>query len=249
MNRALAQVTKPRSEKTLEFFLEVIMENLFDIYAKGYPQDPREALRERLRNTLLRPLAVIHTAGNAPFAKGFSGDAILARAFENNQGVDSELPFVVACTYWVEAYSALPRDRETAWSYAIEAMFYCGTVKASDSFDRALPILSEKIRAEARRVASANAGNARKEILAEIGKEAVRLVRLQGEGGERWINYREAATSVAAKVQEYAKRKGQPFYAADGGVRTIATYLKKALELTPYIKPGNHRRRSSPKNL
>ena len=224
------------------------MENLFNIYAKGYPQEPREALRERLRKTLLTPLAVIHAAGNAPFARDFSGDAILARAYANDQGIDSEFPFVLACTYWVEAGVALPRDREEAWSYAIEAMFYCGTAKASDSFDRALPILSEKISAEARRVASANAGNARKEILAEIGKEAVRLVRLQGEGGERWINYREAASSVAAKVQEYARKKGQPFYAADGGVRTIAAYLKNAMELTPYIKPGNHRRRGGPKN-
>lgn len=219
------------------------MENLFEIYAKEYPHEPRETLREKLKKELLTPLSVIHAAGDASLAKSYSGDAMLARAYANEMSIDSEFLFAIACSYWVEAGVTVPHDRETAWSYAIEAMYYCGTAKSWDGFNRALPILSEKICAEARRVTSVNASDARKRLLAEIGREAVRLVRLRGESGERWINHLAAAKSVLPEVSRFASKKGQPFYASDGGARTIANYLKAARELNAYIEPGNRRRR------
>lgn len=223
------QVTKRRSEKTLEFFLEVIMENLFEIYTRENPGKDRADLR----NAWLHPMRVINA----------SGDALLVKAFTNNDPITSEFLFVLSCAYWIEAGAALKQDRETAWSYAMEAMFYCGTAKSSDSFDRLLPELDKNISSQARKATGVKANNARNEPLREIGDEAVRIVRTRGENGERWLSHSAAAEAVAEEVKKFAKSKNKSLTASDGGIRTIRGYLKDAPELAVYIVPGNRRRR------
>lgn len=215
------QVTVPRMQKTLDFYHEVIMENLFVVYSQQFP----EKTRGDLIADILHPLR----------HQGASGDDLLKQAYDSDD-VNTYQLLLIACAYWVQSGRAYHEKlEELAWSYAMDAMFYCGSAKYSDSFDRLLPILREKIGDYALSTNASKGGITRNNPFKKAAAKAIQLIKARGEQGETWDSYTAAARSVLPQVKDLIEDKKKRYTARDGGAKAIAGHLTKVLEIAPFI--------------
>jgi hypothetical protein len=217
-----SQVKVAREKKTLSFFHEAIMENIFQVYLLQFPDKNRATLQKEILAPMRRAKV--------------SGDELIEQAYASGGGVTSYQLLLIACAYWVESGMAYSEKRfDAAWSCAMESMAYFGGAKYSDSFDRALPILQEEIGQHVMASKGAVGGANRNDPFQKIAAEAVRLIKHRGEQGETWSSYTEAAKAVLDDLQETIKLHIKHFTAEDGGLRTIAGRLCRAHEIEQYI--------------
>lgn len=216
------QVTVPRMRKTLSFYLEVVMENLFTVYSQQFP----EKTHSDLMAEILHPMRNQQT----------SGDVLLKQAYDSNN-INTYQLLLIACAYWIQSGRAYHEKLgDLAWSYAMDAMFYCGSAKYSDSFDRLLPIMQEKIGEYALSNNASKGGITRNSPFKKAGAKAIQIIKARGEQGDNWDSYTAAARSVLPQVQDLIDEKEKRYTARDGGAKAIAGHLAKALEIAPFIR-------------
>lgn len=104
---SVPQVTVPRDEKTLEFFLDRALPlNLVHVYQQ---LAPGKTFDDFFRSVLI-PMS----------AERVFGDELLKQAYEHGNGIHSFEILLIACGYLNEAKVAHAKgDRRRAWSCAI----------------------------------------------------------------------------------------------------------------------------------
>ncbi|WP_156894642.1 hypothetical protein [Janthinobacterium sp. 1_2014MBL_MicDiv] len=231
---SIPQVTVPRDKKTLEFFINrALLINLAHVYQQLVPG---KTVDDFYRSVLL-PLV----------AERVFGDELLKKAYEQEGIHDYEI-FMISCGYLAEAKIALIKgDRRRAWSCAMDSMSFCSSAKNAASYVRDL---DGTINAQVDQILSQNASNSAKhrtEPYKDVGAEAVRIIKQRCEAGERWDSINAAAREICSAMGELAISKGVPFYAQDGGLKTLSKYLADAPDLVPYFtkKRGRPKKNSA----
>lgn len=214
--------TFPRKEKTLEFYIDrAIPTNL----AHAFLQLKNGSTVEDFYREILIPMAL----------RGESGDTLLKRAYLQT-GVSAGDILLIACGYLTEAKAALTKgDRKTAWSAAMDAMAYCGQTRSASNYVIDLSgTVAEEVQRELTLMAT-RASEAKHRPYKAVEAEAVRIVLKMGQDGRTWDSATAAVTEIIDRLRTVASDNGMEFKAEDGGIKTIAGYLRKVPELGRYF--------------
>lgn len=215
--------TLPRKEKTLEFYIDrALPTNL----AHAFLQLTEGSTVEDFYHTILIPMAL----------NGESGDKLLERANQQTGGVNAGDILLIACGYLSEAKAALKKgDRKTAWSAAMDAMAYCAQTKSASNYVMDLSsAFAAEVQQERTRMAT-HASKAKHRPYKEVEAEAVRIVLKMGQDGRTWDSATAAVTEIIDRLRTVASDNKMEFKAEDGGIKTIAGYLRNMPELAPYF--------------
>jgi hypothetical protein len=228
------QIHIPRNKKTLDFYLDTALPaNLAHVFLQ---LAPGQTIHDFYRSVLI-PMS----------AERVFGDELLKLVYEQEVGVSSHQILLIACGYLIEANVARKKgDRRGAWSCAMDAMYYCAGARNAGNYVNDLPaMLAQEIDQAISDSAVKSAGH-RSGPYKEVGAEAVRIIKMRGEGGARWKYAKDAANEICEEMFLLAKSKGVPFYATDRGAKTITKYLTDAKELSAYF---TEKKRGPSKNI
>jgi len=115
--------------------------------------------------------------------------------------------------------------QDAAWTYLVEAAYYAGAALYAKSLEQAWPEVERATARAAVAETRSKGGMARNAGWKRIEDEAVKLVRIHGERGQRWSTERKMAVSIRAELWPFASRE-MPGIAEKRYVQTISDRLK-----------------------
>lgn len=132
----------------------------------------------------------------------------------------------VATAYCAQARREHHADRQNAaWTYLAEAAYYAGAALYAKSLEQAWPEVQQATAKAAIAETRSKGGKARNAGWQRIEDEAVKLVRIHGERGQRWSTERKMAVSIQAELWPFASRE-MPGISEKRYVQTISDRLK-----------------------
>jgi hypothetical protein len=210
-----------RSERTLEFSHNLLLLNLAQLFKGFFPGETNDDFFR----TILGPLRVL----------GIGGDQKLAEAHVVRYIQKYEF-FLIACAYWVELDLALRKgERETAWSFCMDASYYCAAAKTISETAEVNPADVTDQLEEARSELGKLAARAKDKPWEIVRAKAVELIDGLGSAGKTWPSYRQMATAIRDEVLGFAAAHGVTM-SVDRATTTISEYLKEAEHLQAFIR-------------
>lgn len=114
---------------------------------------------------------------------------------------------------------------DVAWTYLVEATYYAGAALFAKALDQAWPEMKQATAKAAVAETRSKGGKVRNAGWKRIEDEAVRLVTIHGERGQRWSTERKMAASIRAELWPFASRE-MPVLSDERYVQTISDRLK-----------------------
>lgn len=114
---------------------------------------------------------------------------------------------------------------DVAWTYLVEAAYYAGGALFVKALEQAWQEMEQATAKAAVAETRSKGGKARNAGWKRIEDEAVRLVTIHGERGQRWFTERKMAASIRAELWPFASRE-MPGLSEERYVQTISSRLK-----------------------
>ena len=203
-----------RAELTLERFIDITFSNLCVFYIQENPGETSDDFREKC----LKPLIS---------ADNISGDdctEFIKKIQKEDDKANLKFgPFFISMAYCIQAKRELDnKNRENAWSYMVDARYYCGVTIASKGIEKARinTIIAT------RKDTASRGGEARANKFQEIINEAYRLENEMRPQLNGWKSRSQAAKAILPKVQLYAAAMNLRL-SPDQAKETIYKWLKQ----------------------
>jgi len=209
-----------RSEKTVEFYHKELAVDLFRLFKEISPS----ADGQQFFNTIIKPLKRSRTSGDQALAKS-----------QSLPDVGKYEWFIISCAYWIELMRALRENkREEAWSFCMDAYYYCATAKASSNTAKRNVVEIDPLK-KARSELGRKAAHAKDLPRANVRAKAICLISERGDKGETWSSYSQMAKDIKEEVMKYAKEQGVSL-SLERATATISGYLKRKTSLQNFIR-------------
>lgn len=114
---------------------------------------------------------------------------------------------------------------DVAWTYLVEAAYYAGSALYVKALEQAWPEMEQATAKAAVTETRSKGGIVRNAGWKRIEDEAVRLVKMHGERGQKWSTERKMAVYIREELWPFASREVQNLSEARY-VQTISTRLK-----------------------
>lgn len=114
---------------------------------------------------------------------------------------------------------------DVAWTYLVEAAYYAGSALFVKALEQAWPEMEQATAKAAVTETRSVGGKVRNAGWKLIEDEAVRLVTIHGERGQKWSTERKMAAYIRAELWPFASRE-VPSISEARYVQTISTRLK-----------------------
>jgi len=227
MNDSIMQSQIPRQKKDFIYHLGNVMEQLQSAYLHRMPEQGPAAFKTIWQGVLLQKSDADTIAKKSRFlGKTEIMDLIL-----------------VACAYCAHAGREYHEDhQEIAWTYLVEAAYYSGAALYAKALETAWPEIEQATVQMAVAGTKSKGGKTKNAGWKRVEDEAVRLVKILGEQGQRWDTERKMAVSIRPELWPFALHE-VPGFSEKRYVQTISCRLKLRLaDIGIYL---NKRRASS----
>lgn len=114
---------------------------------------------------------------------------------------------------------------DVAWTYLLEAAYYAGSALFVKALEQAWPEMEQATAKAAVTETRSKGGIAKNAGWKRIEDEAVRLVKMHGERGQKWSTERKMAVYIREELWPFASRE-VPSLSEAQYVQTISTRLK-----------------------
>ena len=221
------QSQTPRGKKDFKYHFGNVMEQLQSACLHRMPEQDPIAFKTILQRVFLQKADAETVAQNV-------------RLSGKTEIMDLVL---VACAYVVHAGREYHEDRqEIAWTYLVEAAYYSGAALYAKALETSLPEIEQTTMQMAVAGKKSKGGRTKNACWKRVEDEAVRLVKILGEQGQRWDTERKMAGSIRSELWPFALDE-VPKFSEKRYVQTISCRLKLRLaDIGVYL---NKRRTSS----
>lgn len=205
-----------RSERTLEYYFNEIIELVIDLFLLCEPDHNRTSFMR----DIYAPLKEARLCGNDVLFHFYEGGGT-----QLGKG-DMTL---LACIYCLQSATARLEGRnELAWSYLMEAQQYVSLATAADVSEMQLAKILDLARTQARRKAAQENVAFSVEPWRQTKEEAIRLIEEKARNGQRWESAEQAAIEILEDLKEFLKtrpsKKPKNFWSA-APEKTVAQWL------------------------
>ncbi len=223
----MTQIKTPRERKDFIYHLGNVMEQLKSAYLQLMPEQSPSAFE-----TIWE--AVVHSNADA--------DSIEKSGRVSGQIKQMDL-ILIACAYSAHAGREYYENRqEIAWTYLLDAQYYAGAATYVKALDSAWPEIKEGTMQETVAATKSEGGKTKNAGWKRVEDEAVRLVTILGERGQRWNTERKMAASIKSELWSLALLE-IPEASENQYIRTISGRLKlRSADIGIYLK----KRRAAP---
>lgn len=202
---------KPREEKDFVYHLGNVVEQVRSVYSHLMPAQSDGAFETIWKAAVLANTDPDTVAQNCRAA----GQLKLMNLI------------LLACAYAAHAgREHHDGRREIAWTYLVEAQYYAGAALYGKALEVAWPGIEQITVQTAVADVKSKGGRAKNAGWKRIEDEAVRLVMILGEQGERWNNERKMAISIKSELLPFALLE-IPGLSEKRYIQTISDRLKQ----------------------
>lgn len=153
-----------------------------------------------------------------------SGESYFEKTRTN--GADQYSTMLISYAYCLQSMKARNvGDRELAWSYMADALYWCGATLASKGIEDG----RKRTITETKKGMSQKANSARHEKNRQIKELAFKLARENCPALNGWFSRRQAAKAIAQEIKKFADEIGNPLSNAQAE-KTIYDWLGKMPE-------------------
>ena len=216
MRSAISKI--PRSERTLDYYFCLIMDDIVEMYLMCVP----ELNRDSFKRLVYQPLSEINISGD---------DVILYFREAGERKLLKGDATLLACIYCIQSrWTASAGHEILAWSYMMEAQKYIAMAITEDASEPQLAKVLDFARTEAKSKAAMASVAVSVQPWRETKLEALRLIEEKALNGQRWDNAEQAAVEILDDLREFLKahsvKKPKDFWSSTPE-KTVAHWLRQ----------------------
>jgi hypothetical protein len=208
----------PRSERTLEYYFDDIMNTVVKVFLLCVPKHDQESFISEV----YEPLKALRVSGDE-VVRNFNqaGGTQLGKA-------DMSL---LACIYAIESrWAGREGKDEQAWALLMEAQHYISMSVAADVSEPQLAWVLDMARTEAKHKAAQDSAAVATQAWRETRQEAFRLIEERVQDGRSWDSAEQAATEILDELKTFLQtrpsRKRRNFLTTTPE-KTVADWLRQ----------------------
>lgn len=217
----MTQIKTPREKKDFIYHLGNVMEQLKSAYLQLMPEQGPTAFK-----TIWQ--AIVRNKADA-------------NSIEKNCKVSGQMKqmdlILIACAYSAHAGREYYENRrEVAWTYLFDAQYYAGAATYAKALASAWPEIKEATMQATVAAAKSEGGKTKNAGWKRVEDEAVRLVTILGERGQRWSTERKMAAFIKSDLWSLVLLE-IPEASESQYIRTVSGRLKsRAEDIGIYLK-------------
>ena len=181
-----------REDKDFKYHFGNVLEQLQSAYLHLMPEQGPNAFK-----TILQGIAIVKV----------DADTVTQNCRLSGKAKFMDL-ILIACTYCVHAGREYHEDREEiAWTYLVEAAYYSGAALYAKALETAWPKIEQATEKAAIADTKSKGGIATNAGRKRVEDEAVRLIKIRGDEGQRWATERKMADFIRPELMQFALRE------------------------------------------
>jgi hypothetical protein len=204
------QTKIPREKKDFIYHFGNVMEQVKSASLFLIPEQPSNAVEALLQIMVIKKVDADE----------------LVQSHRNVGRMKRESFINIATAYCAQAgRENVANHHDIAWTYLLEAAYYAGGALYVKALEQAWPEMEQATAKAAVTETRSKGGTVRNAGWKRIEDEAVRLVKMHGERGQKWSTERKMAVYIQEELWPFASRE-VPTLSEARYVQTISTRLK-----------------------